>query len=55
MQLQAVFWYQQGRFQEATSEALRAAVVFEKLGVTDEVEGCIIILGSIEMEASYTR
>ena len=38
MGLQAWFWDQQGRFEEARSEALRALDVFEKLGATHDAE-----------------
>ena len=38
--LQTVVWYKQRRFEEARSEALRAADVFEKLGATADLERC---------------
>ena len=50
MQLQAWFWYKECRFEEAKSEALRAADVYEKIGATKGVEGCRAILRNIETE-----
>jgi len=38
MQLQAEMWYEERRFEEAKSEALRAAEVFETLGATVDLE-----------------
>ena len=38
MNLQAMLWCKQRRFEEAKSEALRAADVFEKLGAANDVE-----------------
>jgi tetratricopeptide (TPR) repeat protein len=40
MLLQARIWYQQGRLEEAESEALRAAGVFNKLRAMEDVECC---------------
>ena len=37
MGLQASIWYEQHRLEEARSEALRAADIFEKLGATDGI------------------
>ena len=38
MRLQARVWYGQDRFEEARSEALRAADAFEKLGLVEDAE-----------------
>ena len=46
--LQARLWYEQGRFEEARSEALRAADVFEKLGAANDLEECRELLRCIE-------
>ena len=51
MELQAGLWYQQGRLEEAKSEALCAVGVFEKLGAAKDVEDCRILLRDIEEEA----
>ena len=48
MELQALVWYAQGRLNEAESEALRCADVYEKLGATKDVEDCRAILRGIE-------
>ena len=40
MELQAVVWYRERRLEEASSEALRAADVYEKLGATEAMEEC---------------
>ena len=50
MELQARFWYEQRRFKEAESEALRAADVYEKVGTANGVENCRAILHDIERE-----
>ena len=49
--LQAHIWYKQGRLEEAKSEALCAASVFEKLGAALDMENCRELLRSIEGEA----
>ena len=46
--LQARIWYRQRRLEEARSEALRALEIFEKLGVTDILEGCKVLLRDIK-------
>ena len=51
MELQARFWYKEGRFEEAKCEALRAAEIYEGIGATDDVEDCKAILQNIELEA----
>ena len=48
MQLQAELWYKQDRLEEAKSEALRAANVYEKVGATKDLEGCNELLRRIE-------
>ena len=50
MRLQAQVWYDQRRLEEAMSEALRAADVFERLGATVDVKNCRILLRNIEEE-----
>ena len=50
MKVQANLWYIQGRLEEARSEALRAADVFEKLGAARDLEGCRKLLRWIEEE-----
>jgi len=40
MILQALIWYQQHRFEEAMSEDLRAAEVYENLGAERNLEEC---------------
>ena len=48
MKLQAEFWYKEGRFEEATSEVLRAVDVFEKLGAAMDLEVSRILLQDID-------
>ena len=48
MELQARVWYKQHRFEEAKSEALHAARVYEKIGVAKDVKACRVILQDIE-------
>jgi len=48
MRLQAGFWYGQGEFEKAKSEALRAADVFVRLGAVKGLEECRILLRDIE-------
>ena len=48
MQMQAGVWYRQGRLEEARTEALRAADVYEKLGAAKKVEDCRKLLRGIE-------
>jgi len=51
MELQASVWYDQHRLEEARSEALRAADVYEKLGATEDVELCRNLLRKIEISS----
>jgi len=48
MELQAKAWYEQGRLEEARTEALGAADVYEKLGAAKDVEDCRKLLRKIE-------
>ena len=50
MELQAELWYRQRRLEEARSEALRAADVYEKLGVVQDLNICRRFLRRIEGE-----
>jgi len=52
MELQGRFWYEQRRFEEAKSEALRAAEIFKKLGATQDLERCERLLRDIDSEQS---
>jgi len=47
--LQALFWYQQRRLEEARSGALRAADVFERFGATDDLEVCKALVRSADL------
>ena len=49
--MQAMFWDRQHRFAEAKSEALRAFDLFEKLGVTSDVEEARLLLEQIDSNA----
>jgi len=49
MDMQASVWYNQGKLEEARSEALRAADVYEKLGASKDVEDCRELLWHIEV------
>ena len=48
MELQAQIWYKEHRFEEAKAEALCTTNVFERLGATNKVESCSVILQNIE-------
>ena len=50
MELQAELWYEQHRFGEARSEALRAIDVFEKLGATKSLNRCSEFVQRVEEE-----
>jgi len=54
--LQAQILYQQHRFNDAISEALRASEIFEKLGAARDLEECRVLLQDIEqaMENPFT-
>jgi len=54
IRLQARFWWKQGRFEEAKSEALRAADVYERLGAAEALECCRSVLRKIEEEMKKT-
>ena len=47
-ELQAKFWYKECKFEEAKSEALLAADIYEGIGTTKDVEDCRTILRDIE-------
>jgi len=47
---QAWVWYGQDRFEEAKSEALRAANIYDKLGAAKDVEDCRKLLRYIDEE-----
>ena len=48
MEQQAKIWYDEGRFEDAKSEALRAVDVYGKIGAAKDVEDCRAILRDIE-------
>ena len=50
MRLQAELWYKQYRLEEASSMALRAAEVYEKLGAVPDLKICRGLLRQIEEE-----
>ena len=52
MELQAGVWYRQHKFEEAKSESLRAAQIYEKLGAVRDLEGCREHLQVIEQALS---
>jgi len=54
MEVQAKVWYKQHRLEEARSEALRAADIYEKLGATKDVEACKALLRDIQEELDPT-
>ena len=47
-ELQAKVWYKQGRLEEARSEAMRAAEVYEKLGAAKDLEDCRNLLRNVQ-------
>jgi len=54
MREQAWVWYKQHKLEEAKSEALRAAQVYEKLGAARSMEICTELLRDIEKELDGT-
>ena len=50
-ELQAQFWYRQGRFEESKAEALHAIEAYEKVGAPQNVEECRGMIRSIEERA----
>ena len=48
VELQARFWYGQGKFEDAKSAALHAADAFERLGATKMLKECKVLLQTIE-------
>jgi tetratricopeptide (TPR) repeat protein len=48
MELEARFWYEQQRFEEAKSKTLCAAEIYEKLGAVKDVEDCRKVLRNIK-------
>ena len=50
MKPQAELWYRQDRLEEARSEALGAAEVYDKLGATKDLKKCSGLLQQIEEE-----
>ena len=49
MRLQAGFWYNEDRIEEARSEACRAIDAFEQLGAAQDLAGCGLMLQCIEV------
>ena len=47
-ELQASIWYKQDRVEEAKSEALRAADIFEKLGAARDLGSCRKLIQCIQ-------
>ena len=56
-EVQAQIWYRQRRFQDATSEALRAKKIYEQLGAKNDVRSCRALLHNIAkaMKMQATR
>ena len=50
MEAQAMIWHKQHRLEEARSEALRAADIYEKLGAAKDMDKCRNLLRDIEKE-----
>ena len=48
--MQAMIWLKQGKLEEARSGSLRAAEIFEKLGVSKDVEACKWLLENIAQQ-----
>ena len=47
-ELQATVWFRQNRLKEAMSEVLRAFETYGKLGASNGLEDCRVLLQSIE-------
>jgi tetratricopeptide (TPR) repeat protein len=54
MELQAQIWHKEHRLEEAKTGVLGAANVFERLGATEKVENCRMVLQNIEEERLVT-
>ena len=52
MELEARFWYDQRRFEDAKSEALHAIIVYEKIGAAKRIESCRGIIRKVEQATS---
>ena len=50
MMLWAMLWHKQHRLEEARPEVMCAVELFEKLGATQDVEGCRTLLQQIQRE-----
>ena len=50
MELQANIWYKQHRLEEARSEALRVADIYERFGDAEDAEDCRRLLQNIQKE-----
>ena len=50
MELQASIWYKQHRLEEARSEALRVADIYERFGDAEDAEDCRRLLQNIQKE-----
>jgi tetratricopeptide (TPR) repeat protein len=48
MEKQAMIWQQQGKFEDAKPETLRAIEIYQKLGASEDVEDCKTMLREIE-------
>jgi len=55
MELQARFWYKRRMYEEAKSEALRAAEVYEKIGAADDLEQCrgFLKLDKLDLDSGF--
>ena len=50
MELQGRIWHRQGRLEEAGSEVLHAAEIFDKLGAARILENCRVVFQVIQEE-----
>jgi len=55
METQARIWYRQGRLRDATSEALGALEIYEKLGVSRDARRCQSLLAQIKRARAVLR